>query len=326
LVVVTPIAIAVAQLRAAVARAGSRVRRVDALRIERACVAALAARDDAAGRILDALGVNVPAVECLCPAFPGPLCPQYPRLSRASSARLVIGETPSDLARGLTAREAHEWCLDGGWPEPATWLVRHVAGGGTHVRDMLVARWVVACAADPARWAALTEEREMRHGEREVRGRLIDRVDEIHAVDLAQGPRSGVINTFERAARRALASWEALHISDEEPLAEVPRWWRPLRCAQLLRTRAALIAEGRAQEHCAGSYAAQVARGDCHVVSICVVARGQVHHSTVELSPDGRTVRQHRARANSTPSALCERALGVLMRRRARSVSARSAC
>lgn len=120
---------------------------------------------------------------------------------------------------------------------------------------------------------------------------------------------------FERAGERALREWEQRGQSDHEVLAPLPSWWRPIRCAQVLRTRAALVSEGREMGHCVSTYEASVGRRNCVIVSLAIRdVTGCVHRSTLELSPAGVII-QHKGRSNEEPPKLCERAAHVIVKR-----------
>lgn len=263
-------------------------------------------------RLCAAVGVVFPALRPLCPSI-APLCAAYPQASLAIQARLALGETPAQVLAGLTAREAHE-ALAAGVEDPVAWIIRDVPDACS-AHSVAVARWIVACHADPARWAALCTERTERVAGAEVRGRLITRTDELEPVDLARGVATGVQAAFEAAARRLYAAWEKGAQDNATPLAPKPRWWQPVRCARILDTPSALVAEGRLMAHCVGSYAPHVQSQRSVVVALRIKVGTVVHASTAELSRDGRHVHQHRGHGNGAAPALCVRALDVLRRR-----------
>jgi len=259
----------------------------------------------------------------------GDLCPSYPRASRGVQARLALGEAPAKVLAGLTPREAHQ-ALAAGVGSPADWILRDVPAHG--IRTVAVARWVAACWADPARRAALEATRTERVAGAEVEGRLLDRVDEIAAADLAGGAATGVVAAFEAAGARAYAAWERGAESDESALAPTPRWWRALRAdavvrdttgalervrwgSRLLGSAAALCREGREQRHCVGTYAPHVRAQRSVIVSIAAREGAALHRSTAELDRRTLEVRQHRGFANRDPHPACERALAAALRR-----------
>jgi hypothetical protein len=247
-------------------------------------------------------------------SWEGPLCPAYPRAIPAHAARLALGEPPVRILRGLTPREAHE-ALSAGFADPIAWILRgDVAVHG--VRSVAVARWIAACWADPKRRAALETERTERVAGVDVRGRLVDRVDEITPADLERGPATGVQPAFAAAAARLYSEWEESAKDDERPLNTAPRWWKSVRCAHVLLTRKALCAEGKAMAHCVGTYAPYVQSGRSVIVSIVIRVREDLYRSTVELDRSGPpTVRQHKGIANAAAPPVCVRALDVLLRR-----------
>jgi hypothetical protein len=256
---------------------------------------------------LSSLLAELPASETLSSA--------YPDAPEEIQARLVLGERPTQILRGLTAREAHE-ALCAGVVSAERWILRDSPWPDAYVRGPEVARWLAACGRDPARRAALELERIERgpHGE-EIHGRLIDRVDEISRLDLPRGEKTGVREAFERAAARRFREWEREHERQHEPLAPVPEWYRPIRCARLLMSAAELIAEGREMHHCVGSYAPYVRSRRSVIVSICVRTRDAVYRSTAELERSTLRVRQHKGPRNGEPPEVCKRALDVCLRR-----------
>ena len=301
-----------AELRALVARLGNRVPEWLPEWLE----TVEAVPEHVRPRLLGAVRELAPATAPVIPAYEGPLCPSYPRLARKAQARVALGERLDRVYRGLTPREAHEAALEGA-AGACEYLCASLPASVAVPRYPAVARWLARSWADPARRAALETERE-HHGPggAVVRGKLVDRVDELHPVDLRGPEGAGVQAVFARAARRAYAEWSTEHETDEAPLASAPAWWRGARCAKLLLTRAALIREGRAQSHCVGGYADVVRSGRSVVVSIAILgADGTVERSTAEIDRATIAVRQHRAHSNKAPSAICERALEVLRRR-----------
>jgi len=265
-------------------------------------------------RLLASIAVVEPALSSLVAQHPGPLCPAYPRVDAAVAARLALGERPAEVLRGLTPREAHE-ALSTGCSSAVAWILRDCAGT-EGVRSVPVARWLVACLADPARAEALDRTREEHTPAGVVEGRYTDRVDEITPADLAKGDRTGVASAFRAASARIYAKWCASHERDETPLAAVPSWWRPVRCARLCLSRASLIREGRELRHCVGTYAPHVSRGKTVIVSIAIRdGAGLVHRSTVDIDRRTAAVVSHRGASNCEPPALNNRAIAVLARR-----------
>ena len=263
--------------------------------------------------LLSAVAEAESALACLRPR-PDRLeeaAPQYPGISRGLRARLALGAAPTDLAPGLTRGEAHGWLLDGA-PDAPVWLLRGLIGAGglpadASPRSVAVARWLLRCWADPARREALERPRRELMAGRLVEGRYVDRLDELRDRDLAESVEA----TYRRAGERLRASLERALRSRGEPLSPVPSWWRPLRCARLLRSGADLVAEGHALRHCVASYADAVRARESVIVGLAVVGQ----RSTAEIDPRDRRVRQHRGPGNREPHPLCVAALAVLCRR-----------
>jgi hypothetical protein len=238
----------------------------------------------------------------------------YPSLPVSLQARLVLGEPPAALAPGLTAAEAHTWLAQmSKYPlttrDPVWWLAEHLGlEDAAVVRSIPVVRWLATVFADPARRDALTRVRSMRlpHGDI-VSMAYRDRVDELHPRDLCES----VTDTFARCAQRLHARLERELATQHEPLAPKPTWWQPIHCASLLNTGAALLLEGRTMKHCVAVYSERVRRRECVILSIQVLDQ----RSTVELSPDGQSVYQHRGPLNLDPHPLCVAALEVCLRR-----------
>jgi hypothetical protein len=280
--------------------------------LERGLEALARAPERARDRLLAALAEALP-LGFAAPESGGPLAPAFPRASREVQARIALGEAPAAILRGLTPREAHE-ALSAGIEDPIEWILAEadLADHADKPRSVPVARWFVACWRDPARRAALERERNERGpGGLEIQGRLRDRIDEIAARDLPRGERTSVDAAFRSAAERRYAEWARGAERDETQLAPVPRWWRPIRCARMLNSSAALVREGRQMSHCVGSYAPAVRQQRSVIVSLYVCG----HRSTAELTRDGSRVWQHKGPSNAAPHVLCERALQTCLKR-----------
>lgn len=267
-------------------------------------------------RLGAAIALTRPALRPIMPQYDGPLCPAYPRLAPATAVAIAIdGRRPTDILPGLSAREAHE-ALTAGVVDVTRWILRELPEGRRHARHIDVARWLAAAWADPPRREALERERAVPGpGGAIIRGRYLDRVDELVSADLDAGVRTSVDRAFRAAAERMWAQWSGAHEKDETQLAPPPRWVAVLpRCARLLNSPAALVAEGREQSHCVGQYVGAVQHGRSVILSIAVRHRDGVDRSTAELGPDGR-VHQHRAAGNRTPGPWATAALRVIERR-----------
>jgi hypothetical protein len=276
----------------------------------------------------------------------------YPRANREQKARLLLGDPPVKLAPGLTRAEAHEWLSQQPSHVPSEWLLKrefktaaqklygddwgraqsniygHPCGhdersGGAvaeSVQHVEVARWILKMLSKKPTRDALCRERVERgpHGE-EVHGSYWDRVDELRPADL----RDSVDETFTRAAQRMQKSMERLLAKKSEPLAPVPAWWKPARCAKVLLTGPELMVEGKQMQHCVAGYAGYVKQGKSVIVRLEVPERKSQgyegptvwHRSTVELDRRTGRVIQHRGPQNRDPHPINVKALAVLLRR-----------
>jgi len=236
----------------------------------------------------------------------------FPHATPEINARVILGESPAQIFKGLTAKEAHQAIADGA-VNASDWLMRHV-GDASDFCDLpvAVARWLLACIKDKSRLAALEKSQVHRgpQGE-EIAGRLLDRVDEIKTVDLVEGEKTGVRVAFERAAARAYKRWEKEAATQHEPLAPLPKWLTPVRCARPLMSAAELATEGRAMKHCVGTYSVYVKRQTSVIVSIAVKTPMGLHRSTAEIDRQTRAIKQHKGPGNETPHPLCQKALKV---------------
>lgn len=284
----------------------------DARKVRRLLSRVAGAPEHVRPRLLAAVGVIEPALRPVVGPHEGPVCPAYPDAPPEIQARIAFGETPAQISGGLTSREAHRWLTACPSLTPAESLL---AGAGTDwtVDSVPVARWIVDVLHDPERREALLRKRSVRgpHGEQIV-GSYADRLDELRVPDL----RPSVEATFRAAGARMWKAAEKALQQRGEPLASVPRWWRPARCARLLVTGSQLVAEGQQMRHCVAQYAGYVRDGRSVIVSLAIRdGHGLVHRSTVEIDRSTARVRQHKGPGNEAPSPLCQRALEVLSRR-----------
>jgi len=223
------------------------------------------------------------------------LSPAYPDVPLSLAGRLALGETPVQLAAGaLTRAEAHAWLKDGA-PELSPWILRR-SGIDLRTRSVRIAQWLVAVHLRQQSAALYTERTTQIPGGGLRNWRAVDVLDELQDADII-AMSDGVGRVLERSAQRLGAAWLTDAMSDHRQLADRPCWAGRLpKCAVLLLTPAQLADEGEALNHCVGGYAESVRRGQCHIVSI----RGKKSRSTVELSSDGRQVRQHHAARNGS--------------------------
>jgi hypothetical protein len=273
------------------------------------------------GKLAAALVALHPELGMLEMPATDPIAAAYPRAPARFQARVALGEAPAALLPGLSAREAHE-ALSLGYHDAVSYLLRDspYVCKSSGVRDVAVARWILACLGDPPRRQALLRESFERgpHGEM-IHGVLASRVDEITSEDLPRGVATGVAVAFRSAAGRAWENWQREAETQHELLATAPTWWRPIRCARLLQSAAELVAEGREMGHCVASYAPYVRQGRSVVVSIAVPECKNLFvgtlRSTVEIDRHCGLVMQHKGPVNDVPHELCAAALRVCLRR-----------
>ena len=265
-----------------------------------------------------------------------PLSEAYPKAPLEIQARLVLGEKTTAVTGGLTAKEAHEYLSDpppmGSRSNPASWLLARAelsypdeqtrTHTGVNIKQLRLridsvplARWLIDRWKDAAQRDALIKERVERgpHGE-EVRGRFIDRVDELKDADL----RPSVRDTFMAAGQRMATELEKelKKAHKQEPLAPTPHWWRSVRCATLLDRPKLIAAEGAEMKHCVANYVPYVRQQRSVLVSLRVRDKlGMLHRSTVEINRQTLEVFQHRGIDNKEPHELNKRALTVMLRR-----------
>jgi hypothetical protein len=269
----------------------------------------------------------------------------YPLARREQTARIILGESPTKIAPGLTRTEAHEWLSEHPYRKPSEWLLTREfnepdvrarvdparaswgsrpCGLGTKrggeiansVQHVEVARWILKMLSKKPTRDALCRQRVVRgpHGE-EIHGSYWDRVDEIRPSDL----RDSVDDTFNRAMARMQKSTERLLAKDTTPLAAPPAWWKPARCAKVLLKASELMVEGKQMQHCVAGYAGYVKKGESVIVRLEVPERKEgkteTHRSTVELDRRTGRILQHRGPRNRDPHPINVKALKVLMRR-----------
>ena len=125
---------------------------------------------------------------------------------------------------------------------------------------------------------------------------MLDEIDDADIVRLSDGARAVAERAIARRSDIALAQWERDHAT----IGYLPTWARKLpRSMTVLRTPAELVAEGRDLHHCVGGYVEAVRRGQCVILAV----RSRHGRSTVEMSTDGLTVRQHYGAYNGAPPA-----------------------
>ena len=226
--------------------------------------------------------------------------PAWPLAKGRMAARLLLGDTPQQLALArcegaqLTRREAHEWLAH----NPAAHPVEHTLGfsvPASTLREPAVVAWLLDLHRR-GRSGQLTRERTMRHEGQTYRYRYVDRLDEVRAADVADHPP--VDEVMERAARRYSGHHVEQWRADSRVISQWPEHWPAMPDGwRLLDTPAALVARGDTERHCVGGYVAQVAAGECWIVAID--RDGQ--RSTAQLDQERRCV-QHYGPCNQQPA------------------------
>lgn len=243
------------------------------------------------------------------------LCPAYPSVTLAQARRIAMGARPVDLAGGeLTAAEAHQWLRDDPTAAPGMfgarvalgrWEIRDRHGVEIVFRERRVAEWMChRCERDGAEavQAALDTEY-VAHGPagEQRTWTPFDMLDLITAADvgsLREGVRTVVMRTLARIDAERLAEHLRADTEQRRPLCAAPRWAQRLpRSVRLLQSTTELLAEGTALGHCVGGYSSAVASGRCLILSV----RSRHGRSTVEMSPDGARIYQHRGQRNGEP-------------------------
>lgn len=218
------------------------------------------------------------------------------RPSPMVGVQLALGAHPTELAPGLTHREACAWASQSEHASPLAWAWHHIARPAVPglpaectARSIEVVRWVAGLRGD--RLAAFFAERDV--------GAYVARVDELLPADL----RRSVPDTWAAAvARDARDRWSG----DPQlvPLDEVARYDLPPG-VRLLATIADLIAEGRAMRHCVGSHGHPEAVADGRERLFSIVTTDGGYRSTLAVGPDG-SVLEHRGPRNEPPSPASE--------------------
>lgn len=220
-------------------------------------------------------------------------------------AALMRGESPQELAPGLTRKEAHRWVQSGCYHSASEWLLgkelrEKVFAVNGSVREVGVARWLLHIR-QRGQWEALERERQFPiPGGGFARASFLSKVDEIFECDLDRGPATGIERAFESAARRKAEEYTAKAEKDQTVLQETPAEWPVMEGVRHLRTPAELAAEGAALDHCVGTYAPLVRENRAYILSL-TAADGE--RTTVELNQrNGQwSVNQHYGAGNSTP-------------------------
>ena len=222
------------------------------------------------------------------------------------TAKLILGARLADLNLGLTKAEGGQFITQNKHDTPIKWLwdqvsQKHQELDGLRVpNSMDVVRWVNKMMSSPPRKQAMLRDRQSVFGGYRIEGRVIDRIDEIKSVDLCGSPW----RTIENAVVRAIEEeW-----SGEDELVKPEPWYKVLpEGVRVLNHYSLLRQEGMDMSHCVASYAEQVHRGDCVILSVKVGDE----RSTAEIK-EGRCV-QHVGIRNGSPPAACVKVVDALV-------------
>jgi len=213
------------------------------------------------------------------------------------AARLIFGEKPSDIAPGLTKKEAAAWVLQNVHETPEEWLWRQAVEqfpelSISHSKSIPVIRWAMRMLKSPKRKHAMSRPRVL-FGERQTdAASVLARLDEISLQDLSDSPRE----TLQRAlTRRMKEEWDG----PEELLKHAP-WMDDLPDGvTVIRTWQELYLEGLEMRHCVADYAEDIYSGQAVIISL----RTEDSRSTAEYN-SGKLV-QHQGLARSIPHHSC---------------------
>lgn len=244
------------------------------------------------------------------------LAPQYGgEVPVPMARRLALGERPVDLAAGeLSAKEAHAWLASGAALPAGEWIAERLCrdaglilradatGGDWFPRERRVAEWLV-CQFRRLGEDGLIEALNREHrggylpdGQQEV-WRAADIIDAVAGVDIAR-LQDGITAVCDRTRARGVEARRVAAAAQHEPLTARPAWESRLpKAVRNLRTASALIEEGAGMGHCVGMYDEAVRTRRAAILAVAT----RHGRSTVEISPDGRRVIQHRGPANREP-------------------------
>ena len=226
-----------------------------------------------------------------------------------ATARWILGASLRDLGEGLTRREASLWLRQSEHSTPQKWLWGFLVEEHSELREVArplslpVLRWVQECMGDPKRKATALRDRRGMLGEAHVGGRVIDRMDEILVCDLHRSP----VRTLEAAQQRLVdQEW-----GGDSQLIPKMKWHTQLPAGvTILANYGNLRREGVEMNHCAASYAQEIADRRCLMFAL----KEGGERSTAELR-DG-TFRQHVGFGNSSPPASCVELLKLVVKER----------
>jgi hypothetical protein len=245
------------------------------------------------------------------------LAPAFPFASWERARQVVFGRSPQEIARledpssDLSRAEAVAWIEHPmAKMSPSRALFFELLREEGPARDLLfsrlsfedlrsvrVCRWLISAAKDSKRREALRASEALRH------------VDALLPEDIV-AYSDGAQAVWDRALLRVARG----EVGD---LCVLPEWARTLPAGvRCLISSVELTQEGQEMSHCVGMYSNQVRSGSCRILSIRSSRGGREERSTVEISQDGRSILQHRGRANSLPPHRHRQLMTAWLRRR----------
>ena len=230
-------------------------------------------------------------------------------------ARIILGESPKDIAPQLTQKEAAAWAYQTVHATPEDWLwvrivAKHPELSVSRAKSIEVMRWAARMMQSPSRSKAMLErrcvfgegggeEKEDGHDEyaheadaADAASSIVQRLDEIEPQDLTPS----AVETLQNAVNRQMREqWDGPdELRAHEPwMDELPEG------CTVIRTWPQLFNEGREMRHCVSSYAKDIASKRSVIVSI----RAGHRRSTAEYIRGD--LRQHQAFARSRPHEDC---------------------
>ena len=148
-----------------------------------------------------------------------PFNPKYPNAVPILAARTLLGETPEQVAKGLTPEEAHEW-LQSGNPSEEDWMRERIqlSPFGVDVRAargayyLPTARWLSQIWMSGRQQDMYREVTLLGRGVDESKRypykvRLVEHVYWIEEQDLPEGPSTPVETAFRLSASRRGYDW-----------------------------------------------------------------------------------------------------------------------
>jgi hypothetical protein len=242
------------------------------------------------------------------------ICPAYPKAKKLRNAiGITLGMTPVRLSDDvLSKKEAHEW-LSSGMDNMYSidWLLRDltIIPQGK-ITSPNVARWLLA-ANKRGGLGQLTRLR-VQYGPQGQRMefRFLDVLDEVHDVDLVNGPNTSIERAFEAASERGGDSYNKKFINNHRYISKHPNTWKLVDGARFVTTPSELVREGDEMRHCVGKYIVNVQEGYSAIVAMNLGGE----RSTFEVRLGDSVVTQHYGFNDKSPPRVCVEALEQMMK------------